>query len=114
MRFDKVIGVSGSSGLRHFSCLDAGGADFHPAGAARGRLHANGLQVRIEPAPSAVIRVRDIIAELRALAADFTTFSHYFCNLRKQKTKVYSKGVSKSSSHGDGELRNLVDWNLTE
>jgi len=26
--------------------------------------------------------MRDIIAELRSFATDFTTFGHYFCNLQ--------------------------------
>ena len=69
---------AGSSGFGDLTCLDAGGADFHPARAALRRLHANRLQVRVEPAWGAVIRVRDIVAELRSLAADFTTFGHYF------------------------------------
>jgi hypothetical protein len=68
--------VSGSSGLGDFAGLDAGRADFHPARATRGRLYANRLQVRIEATWGAIIRVRDIIAELRSLAADFTTFGH--------------------------------------
>ena len=68
--------VSGSSGFSDLTCLDAGGADLHPASAALWRLDANRLQVRVEPAWGAVIRVRDIVAELRSLAADFTTFGH--------------------------------------
>ena len=77
--FDKIIGVSGasrSSGFGDFTGLDAGRTDFHSACATLGRLYANRLQVRIEPAWGAIVRMRDIVAELRALAADFTTFGH--------------------------------------
>lgn len=74
--FDKFDGVSGSSCLGDFAGLDAGRADLHAARATLGRLHANRLQVWIEATRGAIVRVRDIIAELRALAADFTTFGH--------------------------------------
>lgn len=67
---------SGSSGFGDLPGLDAGGADFHPASAALWRLHANRLQVRVEPAWGAIVRVGDIVTELRSLAADFTTFGH--------------------------------------
>ena len=76
MLIDKLTGVSGSSGLGDFAGLNAGRADLHAACATLGRLHANRLQVWIEPTWGAIVRVRDIIAELRALAADFTTFGH--------------------------------------
>src|SRR5687767_4981787 len=74
--FDNISGVGGSSGFRDFTRLDAGRADFHPARATLGRLYANRLQVRIEAAWGSIVRVRDIVAELRSLAADFTTFGH--------------------------------------
>ena len=74
--FGKLIGVSGSSGFGDFTGLDAGRADFHPPRATLGRLYANRLQVRIEATRGAIVRVRDIVAELRSLAADFTTFGH--------------------------------------
>ena len=73
---ENFIGVSGLSGFGDFTGLDAGRADFHPACATLRRLYANRLQVRIEPAWGAIVRMRDIVAELRALAADFTTFGH--------------------------------------
>ena len=76
MLIDKLTGVSGSGGLSDFAGLDAGRADLHAASATRGRLHADRLQVRIEATWGAIVRVRDIVAELRSLAADFTTFGH--------------------------------------
>ena len=68
--------MSGSSGFGDFAGLDAGRADFHPARATFGGLYANRLQIWIESTWGAIVRVRDIITELRALAADFTTFGH--------------------------------------
>ena len=67
----------GSGSLRDFARLDAGGADFHPARAALGLLHTNRLQVRIEASRSAIVRVRDIVAELWSFTADFATFGHF-------------------------------------
>ena len=67
----------GSRSLRDFARLDAGCANFHPARAALGLLHANRLQVRIEASRSAIVRVRDIVAELWSFTADFATFGHF-------------------------------------
>jgi hypothetical protein len=66
----------GSGSFRDFARLDTGGADFHPARATLGLLHANRLQVRIEASRSAIVRVRDIVAELWSFTADFATFGH--------------------------------------
>ena len=66
----------GSSSLGDFARLDASCANFHSARATLRDLNANRLKIRIESSRSAVIRVRDIVAELRSLAADFTTFGH--------------------------------------
>ena len=90
--------MSGSSGFGNFTGLDAGRADFHPARATLGRLYAYRLQVWIEATWGAIVRVRDIVAELRTLAADFTTFGHTVFATSVIETKVYSKGVSGSSS----------------
>ena len=78
MWFDKLseLAAGRSGGLGDFAGLDASRTDFHPARATLGRLDANRLQIWIEAAWGAIVRVRDIIAELRALAADFTTFGH--------------------------------------
>ena len=83
--------MSGSSGFGDFTSLDAGRADFHPARATLGRLNANRLQIWIEPAWGAIVRVRDIVAELRSLAADFATFGHLF---QPPKVSGFVSGVS--------------------
>src|SRR5919108_4124468 len=62
--------------LRDLARLDAGRADLHPYGPALRALDAYGLQVGVEAAARAVVRVRDVVAELRPLAADFASFSH--------------------------------------
>ena len=70
-----------STGLRSlgdFARLDAGCTNLHPARATLGLLHANRLQIRIEASLSAIVRVRDIVAELRSFTADFATFGHFF------------------------------------
>jgi hypothetical protein len=61
-----------------FARLDATGANLLALNAACGALHSNGLQVRIKATARAVVRVRNIIAELRAFAANFASFSHDF------------------------------------
>jgi hypothetical protein len=66
------------SGFGDFTGLDARSADFHPASATLRHLHADGLQIWIEASRRAIVRVRDIVAELRSLAADVATFSHLF------------------------------------
>ena len=66
-----------SGSLLDFARLDAGRADFHSARATLGRLHADRLQVRIEASRSAIVRVRDIVAELWSFTADFATFGHF-------------------------------------
>ena len=66
-----------SSGLGDFAGLDASRADFHPARATLRLLHADGLQIWIEATRRAIVRVRDIVAELWSFAADFATFGHF-------------------------------------
>ena len=80
--WSEAPGKSRSGGLRDFARLDAGGADFHPARATLGLLHANRLQVRIEASRSAIVRVRDIVAELWSFTADFATFGHFISTSR--------------------------------
>src|SRR5919112_5922661 len=75
----------GSGSLRDFAGLDASCANFHPARATLGLLHANRLQVRIEASRSAIVRVRDIVAELWSFTADFATFGHNCSTSRFQK-----------------------------
>ena len=69
------------SSFGDFAGLDAGSANLHPAGATLRHLYADRLQIRIEPSRRAIVRVRDVIAELRSLAADFATFGHLCFNL---------------------------------
>jgi hypothetical protein len=73
----KHQGKSRSGSLRDFARLDAGRADFHPARATLGLLHADRLQVWIESSRRAIVRVRDIVAELWSFTADFATFGHF-------------------------------------
>jgi hypothetical protein len=56
--------------------FDAAGTDSHATVAALRLLNPNGLQIGIENARRTIIGVRDIIAKLRALAANFTTLCH--------------------------------------
>jgi hypothetical protein len=51
-------------------------------------LDAYGLQVGVEAAARSIVRVRDVVAELRAFAADFASFSHDFDNLRTLKRRA--------------------------
>src|SRR5437588_1269304 len=66
-----------SGRLRDLARLDAGRADLHANRPALRALDAYGLKVWVEAAARAVVRVRDVVAELRPLAADFASFSHY-------------------------------------
>jgi len=75
----------GSGSLLDFARLDAGCADFHPVRATLWLLHANRLQIRIEASLSAIVRVRDIVAELWSFTADFATFGHNCSTSRFQK-----------------------------
>jgi len=63
-------------GFSDFAGLDTAGANFHSLSATLGLLHPNGLQIGIESARRSVICMRNIIAELRAFAANFASFSH--------------------------------------
>ena len=58
--------------------LDTAGAYCHASGAARrrGRLHR--LQIRVPAPPGYVVRVRDVVAKLRAFAAILTYLCHHF------------------------------------
>lgn len=64
------------SRLRDFAAFDAAGADPHAHVSPLRTLDADRLQVRIEAARGAIIRMRDIVTELRAFAADFASFGH--------------------------------------
>jgi len=64
-------------GLNNLAALDAAGADLHALGAAARRSSClNRLKIRV-PAPTGyVVRVRDVVTELRSLAAKFTYLCH--------------------------------------
>ena len=72
----EVSGRGDSSGFGYFAGLNAAGADLHSLITAGRQLDANGLQIRIENARRSIVGVRDIIAKLRAFAANFTTLCH--------------------------------------
>ena len=64
--------------FRNFASFDTACADLHALNASLRALHANGLQVWIKATGSAIVRMRNIVAELRAFAADFASFCHFF------------------------------------
>ena len=77
-----------SGSFRNFAGLDATRANLHALHAPLRALDANVLQVWIKAAARAVVRMRDIIAELRAFAADFASFSHdYVVTSERKKRK---------------------------
>ena len=61
--------------LDDFAALDAAGADAHSLGAALD-LGFHRAQVDAPPPASNVMRVRYVVSELRAFAADLTDLSH--------------------------------------
>ena len=86
-----------SGRLRDLARLDAGRADLHANRPALRALDAYGLKVWVEAAARAVVRVRDVVAELRPLAADFASFSHcVFENLRALKRRAPLIGAAQS------------------
>jgi hypothetical protein len=93
----------GSGSLRDFARLDAGCADFHPVRATLGLLHANRLQIRIEPSLSAIVRVRDIVAELWSFTADFATFGHSYSTSIFQKLSFIANEFLKRQA-GSADL----------
>jgi hypothetical protein len=64
------------SGFSDLSSFDAARTNLLPLGAALRQLHPNRLQVWIKPPRRSIVCVRNIIPELRTLAADFATFGH--------------------------------------
>jgi len=66
-----------SSGyFQDFACFNAARANPLADGPALRTLHADFLQVGIETAPGAIVRMGDVITELRPFAADFASFCH--------------------------------------
>ena len=90
MRFEEERGNDVRKRSRHASfcvrlgcfgdlaAFDTGGANLHPLYAPLRALDANGLQVWVEAPTRAIVSVRNVVAELRPLAADFASFSHDF------------------------------------
>lgn len=62
--------------LSDFVALNTACADFNPRVATLRELDAHRLQIGIKAAARAVIRVRDVVTEKRAFAADFASFCH--------------------------------------
>ena len=57
------------------AALEAGGADAQALGGAVDQ-RADGLEVRVPAAAGDVVRVRNVVAELRTLAANITNLCH--------------------------------------
>jgi hypothetical protein len=55
--------------------LEATAADAQPLVAAI-HLRANGVEIDVPPPPGGVVRVRNVVAELRPFAANITNLSH--------------------------------------
>ena len=88
----KAGSSEGSGSLGDFARLDAGCTNLHAARATLRHLYADGLQIGIETSLGAIVRVRDVVAKLRALAADFATFCHSLFNLLFRKSSFITKG----------------------
>ena len=74
--------------LCNLARFDTACADLHALNASLRALHANGLQVWIKATGSAIVRMRNIVAELRAFAADFASFSHFFITSEYRRKRV--------------------------
>jgi hypothetical protein len=89
--------------LDYFSALDAASAHLHALGAAaRGGRCLNRLKIRV-PAPTGyVVRVRNVVSELRSLAAKLTYLCHDIapknqtCDANFQKTPRASLTLVRS------------------
>ena len=64
-----------SGGLDHLAATQAAGADADPSGGAADERTYR-LQVRLEPARSYVMRMRNCSADYRPLTADFAPLCH--------------------------------------
>src|SRR5258708_4540692 len=101
-------------GLGDFAGLDAAGADANALVAAA-YLRLYRAQIDVPPAPADVVRVGDVVAELRAFAANLT----YLCHDQLQNSigNLYAAGKScgrpqrnsqKASMCPPGPLRELL------
>jgi hypothetical protein len=70
-----VSGTCGWLAFYDFAGLDAAGADAHALAAAID-LGLDGLQVDVPATAGGVVGVRDVVAELRAFAAEITFLCH--------------------------------------
>src|SRR2546423_3242015 len=95
--------------LCDLACFDAGGADLHPHRAALGALDADRLQVWVEAPRGAVIRVRDVVAELRPLVADFASFSHECSTSRKCHARYSFRAAAQTRICGAKETKFIAD-----
>jgi hypothetical protein len=85
MWLGQLVSESRRLAFDDFAGLDAAGADAH-ALAYTVDLGFYGLQIDIPAAPSGVVGVGDVVAELRAFAAEITFSCHDYCsNLESQK-----------------------------
>jgi hypothetical protein len=60
----------------NFARLDTPRAHLHPAVAARRKLYADRLQIRIESTAGLVIRMGNIVSKLRAFPANVASLCH--------------------------------------
>jgi hypothetical protein len=65
-----------SGGFGNFAALNTTGAHPYFARATLWKLDTNQLKIRIESARCPIVCMRNVIAELRALPANLTSFSH--------------------------------------
>src|SRR5579875_1414027 len=78
--------------LGDFARLDAAGADAHALVGRGADLDLDRTQIDVPAAARHIVRVRDVVAELRAFAADFADLSHD--SLRK--TWVYQTSCARA------------------
>ena len=62
-------------GFGHFAAAQAAGADPHALVASLG-LGMHRTQIDVPAPPGYIVRVTDVVTELRAFAADFTNLCH--------------------------------------
>jgi hypothetical protein len=81
-------------GLDNLARFYAAGAHFHFSVSARGKLNADRLQIGVEPAAGLVVRVGNVIPELRPFAANVASFCHI--KLPPIKCEVLKNSLSKT------------------
>src|SRR5580698_11098614 len=98
--FVKTCGLAALPDLRFgdLAGLDAGGADADALGVAVNQ-RLDGLQIDVPAAPRHVVRVRNVVTELRAFAANIAYLCHCFapnfgvscCRVRALRTLLESR-----------------------